>query len=246
MKATTPQLIIFDLDGTLLDTLDDLSAAVNYAMSQRGFPQHTREEYMKMVGRGARNLMSQALPAEHRNDEALIDAVLADFRTYYNAHIDVYTKPFPGIPELLAELHRKGIKIAVASNKYQEGTEHLIKEFFPDIPFVAILGNRPNHPLKPDPEVVGEVLHNAGLQKENAPLSLGRGVGGEVDAVMVGDSDTDMETASNGGIRGIAVNWGYRNMREWSNRPTALQPVGEPECFSVVDTVEELQKHLLP
>ena len=239
-----PKLIIFDLDGTLLDTLDDLSAAVNYAMSQRGFPQHTREEYRMMVGHGARNLMTKVLPAEHRNDEGLIDAVLADFRNYYNTHIDVFTKPFSGIPELLAELHRKGIKLAVASNKFQEGTEHLIKEFFPNITFVAILGNRPGYPLKPDPEVVGEVLRKAGLQKEKAPLSPGRGVGGEVDAVMVGDSDTDMETASNGGIRGIAVNWGYRNMREWSNRPTALQPVGESECFSVVDTVTELQKIL--
>ena len=226
-----PKLIIFDLDGTLLDTLDDLSAAVNYAMSQRGFPQHTREEYRMMVGHGARNLMTKVLPAEHRNDEGLIDAVLADFRNYYNTHIDVFTKPFSGIPELLAELHRKGIKLAVASNKFQEGTEHLIKEFFPNITFVAILGNRPGYPLKPDPEVVGEVLRKAGLQKEKAPLSPGRGVGGEVDAVMVGDSDTDMETAANGGIRGIAVNWGYRNMKELG-------------CFSVVDTVEELQKTL--
>ena len=223
-----PQLVIFDLDGTLLDTLDDLSAAVNYAMLQRGFPQHTREEYRMMVGHGARNLMMKALPKEHRDNEALIDAVLADFRTYYNTHIDVFTKPFPGIPQLLAELHRKGIKLAVASNKFQEGTEHLIKEFFPNIPFVAILGNRPNHPLKPDPEVVGEVLRKAGLQKEKAPLSLGRGAGGEV---LVGDSETDMETAANGGIKGIAVNWGYRNMRELG-------------CVSVVETVEELQKIL--
>lgn len=213
------KLVIFDLDGTLLDTLDDLSAAVNYAMEQRGFPQHTREEYMKMVGHGARNLMSQALPLEHAHDEVLIDAVLADFRSYYNAHIDVYTKPFPGIPQLLDRLHQKDIKLAVASNKFQEGTEHLIKEFFPDIPFVAILGNRPNNPLKPDPEVVEEILQKAGLSK--------------ADTIMVGDSDTDMETAVNGGIRGIAVGWGYRDMRGI-------------EGLTVVETIEELQKLLLP
>lgn len=214
-----PKLIIFDLDGTLLDTLDDLSAAVNYAMEQRGFPQHTREEYMKMVGHGARNLMSQALPLERAHDEVLIDAVLADFRSYYNAHIDVYTKPFPGIPQLLDRLHQKDIKLAVASNKFQEGTEHLIKEFFPDIPFVAILGNRPSNPLKPDPEVVEEILQKAGLSK--------------ADTIMVGDSDTDMETAVNGGIRGIAVGWGYRDMRGI-------------EGLTVVETIEELQKLLLP
>lgn len=208
------KLVIFDLDGTLLDTLDDLSAAVNHAMQQRGFPLHTRDEYMKMVGHGARNLMSQALPMEHKDDEALIDAALADFRTYYNAHIDVYTKPFPGIQELIAALHQKGVLLAVASNKFQEGTEHLIKEFFPEIPFVAVLGNRQGFPLKPDPEVVGEVLRKAGISQDQA--------------VMVGDSDTDMETAANGGIQGIAVNWGYREMNEWGH----------------VDNVEELHKIL--
>ena len=211
-----PKLVIFDLDGTLLDTLDDLSAAVNHAMQQRGFPQHTREEYRTMVGHGARNLMTQAVPMEYRADDALIDAVLADFRNYYNAHIDVYTKPFPGIPQLLKNLHQNGVKLAVASNKFQEGTEHLIKEFFPNIPFVAILGNRPNQPLKPDPAVVGEILEKAIVPKE--------------DAVMVGDSDTDMETAANSGICGIAVNWGYRNMSGWNH----------------VNTIEELQKILLP
>ena len=194
------KLVIFDLDGTLLDTLDDLSAAVNHAMQQRGFPLHTRDEYMKMVGHGARNLMRQALPDDHKDDEALIDAVLADFRAYYNTHIDVYTKPFPRILELVKKLHQEGVMLAVASNKFQEGTEHLIKEFFPEIPFVAVLGNRPNFPLKPDPEVVGEVLSRSGAKRE--------------EAVMVGDSDTDMETAVNGGIGGIAVSWGYRNMAD--------------------------------
>lgn len=215
----SPQIIIFDLDGTLLDTLNDLSAAVNYAMQQRNFPQHTREEYRMMVGHGARNLMMQAVPAEYREDEALIDAVLADFRTYYNTHIDVYTKPFPGIPQLLETLHQKGIKLAVASNKFQEGTERLIKEFFPEIPFVTILGNRPNHPLKPDPEVVGEVLRKAGLNTK--------------EAVMVGDSDTDMQTAANGGIPGIAVGWGYRNME-------GIQGL------TVIHSAEELQRTLFP
>ena len=209
------KLVIFDLDGTLLDTIDDLSAAVNYAMQKRGFPQHTRDEYRRMVGHGARNLMRQALPDDQKDDEALIDAVLSDFRAYYHTHIDVHTKPFPGMQNLLTTLHQNGVMLAVASNKFQEGTEHLIKEFFPEIPFVAILGNRPNHPLKPDPEVVGEVLRKAGIDRD--------------DAVMVGDSDTDMETAVNGGIRGVAVNWGYRNMK---NTPGV----------TVVESVEELQK----
>ena len=213
------KLVIFDLDGTLLDTLDDLSAAVNYAMGQRGFSLHTRDEYRKMVGHGARNLMKQALPPDDREDETLVDAVLADFRAYYNSHIDMHTRPFPGIQQLLEKLYQEGVLLAVASNKFQEGTEHLIKEFFPNIPFVAILGNRPSNPLKPDPEVVEEILQKAGLSK--------------ADTIMVGDSDTDMETAVNGGIRGIAVSWGYRDMRGI-------------EGLTVVETIEELQKLLLP
>ena len=191
------KLVIFDLDGTLLDTLDDLSAAVNHAMQQRGFPQHTRDEYMKMVGHGARNLMRQALPEGHKDDD-MVEAAYNDFKAYYTDHIDVHTRPFPGIQDLMATLHHEGVMLAVASNKFQEGTEHLIKEFFPDIPFVAVLGNRPGFPYKPSPEIVEEVLNKAGVQKE--------------EAVMVGDSETDMETAANGGIKSIAVSWGYRNM----------------------------------
>lgn len=197
-----PKLVIFDLDGTLLDTIDDLKEAVNHAMSLRGFPTFTRNEVMAMVGHGARNLMRQALPVGYKDDD-MVDAAYDDFRAYYITHIDVYTKPFPGIQDLLAKLHQEGIMLAVASNKFQEGTEHLIKEFFPKIPFVAILGGRPDFPLKPDPEIVNEVLRKANVEKE--------------DAVMVGDSDTDMETATNGGVMGIAVNWGYRDMSSNEN-----------------------------
>ena len=212
-----PRLVIFDLDGTLLDTIDDLKEAVNHAMGLRGFPTFTRDEVMAMVGHGARNLMRQALPIGHKDDNT-VDAAYNDFRDYYITHIDVYTKPFPGIQDLLAKLHQEGIMLAVASNKFQEGTEHLIKEFFPEIPFVAVLGGRPDFPLKPDPEIVNEVLRKANVDKE--------------DAVMVGDSDTDMETAANGGVMGIAVNWGYRDMSSIEN-------------LKVANSVEELHQILL-
>ena len=221
-----PRLVIFDLDGTLLDTIDDLKEAVNHAMSLRGFPTFTRDEVMAMVGHGARNLMRQALPVGHKDDD-MVDAAYDDFRAYYITHIDVHTKPFPGIQDLLAKLDQEGVLLAVASNKFQEGTKHLIKEFFSEISFVAVLGGRPDFPLKPDPEIVGEVLRKTGIEKE--------------EAVMVGDSDTDMETAANGGITGIAVNWGYRNMRE-----TALRQAQGPQRMKVVETAEELQQSLLP
>ena len=197
------RLVIFDLDGTLIDSLEDLGAAVNHALSLRGLPLHTREDYRKMVGHGVRNLVEKALEASvgtgpFPSEE--VDAALADFKEYYSAHIDVHTRPYPGSPELLAELQAAGVRLAVASNKFQEGTERLIRSLFPDIQFVAILGNRPGYPLKPAPEIVQEVLRKADI--------------GPSDAVMVGDSPTDMRTAANGGIEGLAVTWGYRTADE--------------------------------
>ena len=192
------QVIIFDLDGTLLDTLEDLTAAVNHALEKRSFPQHTLAEYRNMVGHGVRNLVTVALPQALQTNESLIDEALADFKAYYTEHIDVHTRPYPGMQELLGKLHAKGISLAVASNKFQAGTEKLVAEFFPGIPFVAILGNREGFPLKPDPEIVNEVLKKADATPEHA--------------TMVGDSRTDMLTAANGGIRGIAVSWGYRTL----------------------------------
>ena len=205
------KLILWDLDGTLINTLEDLAAAVDYALELRGLPTHSIEEYRKMVGHGVRNLVKQALEASAianpaRGDastgltDAYIDSALADFREYYEAHIDVHTRPYPGIPELLNKLNAMGVKMAVASNKFQEGTEKLIQEFFPAIAFVSILGNRPGYPLKPDPEIVQEVLQKAGIGPE--------------DAMMVGDSPTDMKTAANGGIDALAVTWGYRTLEE--------------------------------
>jgi len=234
-----PKLVLFDLDGTLLNTIADLSEAVNHALELRDLPQHPLEDVTKMVGHGVRNLIMQALPAELRDDTSTVDAVLTDFTDYYFAHIDVYTQPYPGIPELITALHRNGILLAVASNKFQAGTEYLIKEFFPGIPFVAVLGNRPDFPLKPDPEIVGEVIRKAGVKKE--------------DAVMVGDSPTDMRTAVNGGIMGIAVGWGYRDMKDmtnWGIGPSTFREAsgtaGSGTEFHLVETVEELKKLLLP
>lgn len=261
------KLILWDLDGTLINTLKDLAAAVDYALRLRGLPTHSIEEYRKMVGHGVRNLVKQALeasvsaaadaqnarhPAEeidfadatptHSNDglgnramtmpacgsaephdgdrgltDEYINAALADFREYYEAHIDVHTRPYPGIPELLNKLNAMGVKMAVASNKFQEGTEKLIQEFFPDIAFVSILGNRAGYPLKPDPEIVQEVLRKAGIGPE--------------DAMMVGDSPTDMKTAANGGIDALAVTWGYRTEEELTGNP-------------MVHSVEELNSTL--
>ena len=213
------KVVIFDLDGTLLNTLEDLGRAVNYALSLRGYPQHTLDEYRGMVGHGVRNLVTVALPKELQADETLIDAALADFKAYYTAHIDVHTRPYAGMVEVVQQLHARGVKLAIASNKFQSGTEALIAEFFPGIPFVAVLGNRPGYPLKPDPEIVGEVLRQASASPS--------------EAAMVGDSLTDMKTAAIGGIRGIAVTWGYRLL--------APSP-----AYTLVSSPKELLSLLIP
>ena len=145
-------LVIFDLDGTLIDTIGDLSAAVEHALSEGGFPGHSVEEYRAMVGHGIRNLVTRALP-EGAPDE-VIELSLSRFLEYYTSHIDVLSRPYPGIQELLQDLSDAGVKLAVTSNKFQAGTETLIRRFFPDITFAKILGNAPGLPLKPDPEVV--------------------------------------------------------------------------------------------
>lgn len=185
-------LVIFDLDGTLIDTIGDLSAAVEHALAENGFPGHSVEEYRAMVGHGIRNLVTRALP--EGESEEVVDTVLAGFVDYYTAHIDVLSRPYPGIHDMLKGLAGSGISLAVASNKFQAGTEMLMRRFFPDIPFAKILGNAPGLPLKPDAAVVRLAIEAAGSDR----------------AVMVGDSATDIKTARNAGIPAIAVSWGFR------------------------------------
>ena len=212
------KLAIFDLDGTLIDTIEDLGTAVNHALGLRGLALHSMAEYRDMVGHGVRNLVKDALAGSlgRQPEDALVDSALADFVDYYVAHIDVHTRPYPGIQALLSKLQGKGLKLAVASNKFQEGTEKLVKEFFPDIRFVAVLGNSPELPLKPDAAVVQLVLDKAGVSRE--------------EAVFVGDSATDMKTAANGGVRSIGVSWGFRPR-------TDLEQSG---AMDIADSAEQL------
>ena len=234
------KLILFDLDGTLLDTLEDLSEAVNYALELRDLPLHSLEEYRGMVGHGVRNLVKQAVEASLPKNQfpsaianptltdAYIDEALADFKEYYQAHIDVHTHPYAGMPELLSDLQARGVQLAIASNKFQEGTEYLVQKLFPGIDFVAILGNRPGWPLKPSPEIVQEVLRRSGVAPE--------------DALLVGDSPTDMRTAANGGIEALAVTWGYRTAEELSPVLGELFPDGTSR---LVPSVPALRIELL-
>ncbi len=196
------KLVIFDLDGTLVNTIADLGAAVNHALSTMSLPLHTTGEYRLMVGHGVRNLCKAALTESLGGEpsDALVEQCLGEFMNWYTSHIDVYTRPYEGMPELLDCLYRKGVKLAVASNKFQGGVETLVKEFFPKIPFVAILGNSPEFPLKPDAALVDYIREKAGVSRDQT--------------LFVGDSGTDILTAHNGGVRVVAVSWGFRPVSE--------------------------------
>ncbi len=193
------QLVIFDLDGTLLDTIGDLAVACNAVLALRGLPQHSYEEYRSFVGNGIMRLVERALPEPLRTPEN-VALVRADFVEYYTAHIDAYTRPYEGIPETVAEIARRGIRMAVASNKFQRGTEKLVGRFFPEAEFAVVLGQRPGVPLKPDPAVVREILDTTGVAPERV--------------LYVGDSGIDMLTAAAAGVRSAGVTWGFRERAE--------------------------------
>jgi len=209
------QLTIFDLDGTLLDTLGDLAVACNASLALRGLPQHTDEEYRRFVGNGIMRLVERALPEPLRTPEN-IASMRADFISCYTQRIDVRTRPYAGIPELLAELTKRGVRIAVASNKFQAGTEKLVRLFFPAVPFAAALGQREGRPLKPDPAAVEEILTLTGAARAKT--------------LFVGDSGIDMLTAKAAGIRSAGVSWGFRSRAE-------LEEAGADR---IIDRAEEL------
>lgn len=193
------KLVIFDLDGTLLDTIGDLSAACDAMLALHGFPRHTQEGYRRMVGNGIRRLVERSLP-EDRRDEQTVERARRSFVEYYVEHIDVFTRPYDGIETVLKELSECGVKMAVVSNKFQRGTERLIGRFFGDTEFVAVFGQREGIPLKPDPCSDFEIMRIAGV--------------GCDETLHVGDSAVDIAAAKAAGVRSVGVSWGFRPREE--------------------------------
>lgn len=212
------KLVIFDLDGTLLNTIGDLADAVDYVMRSRNLPEHTNAEYRQMVGGGIKRLVERALPEELSKNEQYVEECVTQFRRYYVDNIDRHTIPYEGIPELLRTLHNEGVMLAVASNKFQHGTDRLVAKFFGDIEFIAIEGNREGAPLKPDPAIIHNILCKAGVEQS--------------DAVMVGDSGIDIRTAAAANIDSIGVSWGFRFAEELYDAGAKV----------VVTTSEELEQ----
>lgn len=212
-------LVIFDLDGTLLNTIGDLAASVDYVMRSRNLPEHSDAEYRQMVGGGIKRLVERALPASLAADEAYVEECVAQFRRYYVVNIDRHTHPYDGMPALLHRLQRCGVKVAVASNKFQHGTERLVAKFFSDIEFVAIEGNREGAPLKPDPQIVRNIMAIADIPAERT--------------IMVGDSGIDIRTAAAAGIASVGVAWGFRFAEE-------LYAAGATKVASTISELEEI------
>lgn len=190
----TLKLMIFDLDGTVLDTLYDLGDAVKNALISNGFPERSYDEVRRFVGNGVAKLMERALPDGEKSEEN-IKKVLDDFSAYYEKHYSDKTLPYPGMQKLLKDLKSRGIKLALYSNKPDVFTKELADKFYPGI-FDFILGSTPEIPRKPDPKGEKMIMSHFGC--------------GTDEAIHVGDSDTDVMTAHNAGIKCIGCVWGYR------------------------------------
>jgi len=188
------QLAIFDLDGTLLNTLDDLADSVNYIMGLFGHPTRTLKEVRSFVGNGIRKLIERSAPKDTPEEE--IDRMFEAFKEYYGVHCADKTKPYEGIMELLTDLQKQGVKLAVVSNKADYAVKALCEQYFPGY-FDEAVGERAGIARKPAPDTVNEVLKNLQIDKSQA--------------VYIGDSEVDVQTAQNAEMDCIAVNWGFRD-----------------------------------
>jgi len=210
-------LVIFDLDGTILDTLEDLTDCLNHTLLEFGFPQRRLDEVRSFVGDGIRKLIERAAPKNTESE--IIDKVFISFKEYYKDHFAVKTRPYDGIPELLMELRKSKVRTAVVSNKADFAVKALCEKYFPGM-FDTAVGEREGIARKPVPDSVNAVLAELGVSRQNA--------------VYVGDSDVDIATAANAEMDCISVAWGFRDEAFLRERGA--------ECL--VYTVDELKKHI--
>lgn len=224
-----PKAVIFDLDGTLLNTLADITAAMNHALEERGYSAATLEEVRTRVGWGLSTLVTRSLPDGHRHDAALVEAVARETREYYRKHPVVETVPYPGVLDLVAELSRRGEQLAVLSNKPDELVQPIVQALLEPVArtaspegrgFAAVLGRRDGEPHKPDPTSTHQILEQLGASP--------------AETVFVGDSEIDIETATAAGCVAVGVAWGFRDAQ-------ALSAAGADHiCYSM----EELRQVL--
>lgn len=193
------KLIVFDLDGTLINSLEDLADSANWMLLQHGYPTHPVDAYRYFVGDGMRKLIERILPLEERND-VRIEQCKAEFVAYYTIHMEDKTVVYPGMIELLKELKDRGLKIAVATNKVHIAVAPLMAKYFPGIRFDSMIGQREGIPVKPHPQIMYDILKETGCQPS--------------ETLHVGDTATDMQLAHSAGVTPVGVLWGYRPLEE--------------------------------
>lgn len=211
---------IFDLDGTLLDTLEDLKDSMNYILKKEGFPERSLSEIRSFVGNGVRKLVERAIPKEKKGDEDFVDRLYREFSAYYNEHCMIKTGLYPGISEMIDEIRNHGYECAIVSNKIDVSVKELGEKFFGDR-MKALVGEVPSVPTKPQPDMVFLAMKELGASIENT--------------IYIGDSEVDIETAKSVGIPSISVLWGFRD-REF---------LEEKGGSVFANTVEELKEKLL-
>jgi len=212
------EVVIFDLDGTILNTLDDLADSLNVILAKNNFPTHTKEEVRMFVGNGIHKLIERALPSG--TDLETQNRIYNEYSEYYGQHSQDKTKPYEGIPELFKELHNLGIKVAVNTNKNEDISKVVCKKYFDGL-VDMVAGGREDTPIKPDPSGVNRILSELKI-KDRA-------------ALYVGDSDVDIMTGKNSGLDVASVCWGFRGE----------EFLREHGAKSIFDSVEKLKKYIL-
>ena len=213
------QTVIFDLDGTLLNTLEDLAEAGNHVCRRNGWPEHSMEEYRQMVGHGVANLVEQFSPAYFRSPLLMLNTV-AQFGEYYGRHNRERTAPYDGIPAMLDRLKAAGVRMAVCTNKSDEFSQVIVAHYFPGV-FAMVRGKAPGVPTKPNPAIVKRLLDDLGAAA--------------AETLFVGDSGVDIETAHNAGLTACGVTWGFRSRENLVDAGAEL----------LADTAEALENCIL-
>lgn len=217
------RLLIFDLDGTLLNTIGGIGSACNEMLAYFDLPTWELSDYERFVGDGSRMLIKRALPVEKAADDAFVDSARDVYLKYYRANLARETRPYEGMTELLEELQRRGITLAVASNKFDDGAKFLVPHFYPDIRWAAVEGQKPGGPLKPEPGIIDDAIRNSGA------AGLAR------DQILyIGDCEVDIQSAERSGLDYVLCTWGFR-------RRAALEAAG---AKTLIDTPSELLNYL--
>ena len=221
MQKLQPELIIFDLDGTLVDTIVDIASSVNYVLSQFGLPNHEISDYKQMVGNGFSVLVQRVLSPEKSNDDIFFDKILRLSMRRYEEHALDRTRPFPGTVETLESLYRNEIKLAVLSNKPDHLSKKIIESLFGSVKFVAVWGDNKDRARKPDPSATLELCRNARVDPQKS--------------LFVGDSAVDIQTAKAARIAAVGAVYGYRSREELELAGADYLITSPPELLSIVE-----------